>query len=75
MKLFSPPSKQKSMSLSNTVRSLSCGNLVYSVENSNAFIDYAAFLEFNPANLCLSPRRLEDIFKTSLEDILKRSSA
>ena len=47
MKSFSPPSKQKSMSLCNTFRTLSSGNFVYSVENSNTFIDLAAFLEFN----------------------------
>ena len=43
MKLFFPPSKQKSINLCNTARGLSCGNLVYSVEKSNVFIDLAAF--------------------------------
>ena len=41
MKLFSSPSEQKSMNLCNTVCGLSRGNLVYSVEKSNVFIDLA----------------------------------
>ena len=34
------------MKLTFSLRSLSCGSLVYNVEKLNAFIDLASFLEF-----------------------------
>ena len=36
---------------------------------------YEKKLENNPANICWSSRRLEDVFKTCLEDIFNTSSA